>query len=271
MSDEPSLPAERFLITKEYRRFAEFCDACRREKYIGLCHGPPGVGKTLSARHYASWDILEKVLPTYVLFGGEPMFAAQDCRTIFYTPTVTNTPRQLTRDLGQLQERLRFLVEDCHAATEQRERNYQAPERAELIIIDEADRLRLTGLEQLRDLYDRGSFGLVLIGMPGLEKRLSRYKQLYSRVGFVHEFRPLSKDEMYFTLSTKWRQLGLALDLTNFMDVEAVGTIIRITGGNFRLMHRLFSQIQRILEINQLQTVSKEVVEAAREGLILGS
>jgi hypothetical protein len=36
------------------------------------------------------------------------------------------------------------------------------------------------------------------------------------------------------------------------------------------LLHRLCTEIQRILQINELQTVTKEVVETARETLVIG-
>ena len=120
-----------------------------------------------------------------------------------------------------------------------------------------------------RQLRARG-VGLVLIGLPGIEKRLARYPQLFSRVGFVHHYRPLSEEELRFILAHKWAELGLTFSPDEFTDVEAVAAIARITGGNFRLVQRLFAQIARVLEINELQLITKEVVEAARESLVIG-
>jgi len=108
-----------------------------------------------------------------------------------------------------------------------------------LLIVDEADRLKMAGLEQLRDLYDRGNFGMVLIGMLGLEKRSARYPQLYSRVGFVHQFHVLSQDETRRLLQERWNHLGMHLQMDDFTDQEALATIVRITAGNFRIIHRL--------------------------------
>ncbi len=48
-------------------------------------------------------------------------------------------------------------------------------------------------------------------------------------------------------------------------DAEALAAIIRVTGGTFRLLHRLMTQIARLVEINALHTVTSAVVEAARE------
>ncbi len=106
--------------------------------------------------------------------------------------------------------------------------------------------------------------------MPGIEKRLARYPQLYSRVGFVHQFRPLGTAEMHFIVEKQWQQLGVQLRPEDFTDAEAIASVMRITGGNFRLIHRLSAQIERILQANELHLVTKEVVEAARESLVIG-
>lgn len=38
----------------------------------------------------------------------------------------------------------------------------------------------VNALEQLRDLFDRNDVELILIGMPGFERQLARYPQLYT-------------------------------------------------------------------------------------------
>lgn len=276
---DPVGPAPDFLVTKEHRRFAEFVEACRRERYIGLCHGAPGVGKTISARHCAHWDTLSPHLSLTVqvhaaLHGTqhEVPTEANTSRTVFWTPTVGITPRQLSKQLAKLCDGFNLLVERAlEPETEVPELFRPDLWNIELLIVDEADRLKTPALEQLRDFFDRHDIGLVLIGMPGIERKLARYPQLYSRIGFAHRYNTLSPDELQFVLAHHWERLGLTLSADDFTDAEAIATVARITGGNFRLVHRLFSQIRRIVEINQLETVTSEVVEAARETLVIGT
>src|SRR5947209_7045409 len=117
------------------------------------------------------------------------------------------------------------------------------------MLVDEVDRLTMSGLEQLRALCDGGGIGLVLLGMPGLERRLARYAQLSSRVGFVHEFRPLGVAEVR-TLLSGGRPPGVPPPEDLLADAEGVATILRITGGNFRLLDRPLTQVGRILALN---------------------
>src|SRR5688572_20574971 len=202
---EDGLPSrDEFLVTKEYRRFAEFCDACRRDRYIGVCYGAPGVGKTLSARHYARWDLVEPLLTGFREVLDLPIPAeVAACFAAVYTPTVTTTPHRMAHGLAGL------------------------------------------------------SLGFT-------------YPQLYSRIGFVHHYRALSEDELRFILAHTWQEIGLTFAADDYTDGEALAAIARITGGNFRLVQRLFAQIARVLEINRLRTVTKEVIEAARESLVIG-
>jgi DNA transposition AAA+ family ATPase len=148
-------------------------------------------------------------------------------------------------------------------------RKRAVPDPTTLILVDEADRLHMNSLEQMRSIFDEGNAGMVLIGMPGIEKRIARFPQFYSRIGFVHEFRPLDATEMRELLERRWTPVGVTLPDQPFAP-EVIARLIRMTGGNFRLLTRLLTQIERVLEVNNLQTLSTEVVEAARDSLVIG-
>jgi hypothetical protein len=291
--------------TLEHRRFSEFCDACRRYGYIGLCYGAPGVGKTLSARSYSRWEQVKES----DRFGAGPTESPL-LDTVLYTPSVVNAPHRIEADIKRSRETLRNLArrplrqqkEERLESIRKRDEDYDArywktavgrpglPELqptyedvareyttkelhlcdpTTLILVDEADRLRMASLEQIRAIFDAGEIGVILIGMPGLEKRLARYPQFYSRIGFVHEFRPLAAREIRQLFDQHWTPPGVHLP-EHPLDEETAAAIIRITGGNFRLLNRLLTQAERILEINSLTQLTKAVVEAARDSLIIG-
>jgi len=291
MIDQDRGNPHHFVATKSYRRFGEMCDACRRARVVGLSYGPPGTGKTESAKQYAQWSLFKPFLPeSLITFTGRsamdslypyrpfPFASAplddsiRECRTVFYTPPVSASVARLEKEILALFAAFSYLVEAAtqgHQGKEEFLLTRRFSHLIELLIVDEANRLKDAGLELVRDFADRGEFGLVLLGMPGLEKRLMRAPQLYSRVGFAHEMEPLSDDETRDFLEKRWNH-RVKPSSDDFTEKEAIATILRITRGNIRLIERLMMQVEHVLVANQTRIVTKDVVETAQQNLIIG-
>jgi DNA transposition AAA+ family ATPase len=263
-----------FITTKEYKRFAEFCNACKVESYIGLCYGPAGVGKSMAAYHFAKWEIVERELKSKsqnFMDYKHPSVVIDDFDTVLYLPEVTNSPNAVRHQVINLICDFEFLVSQSIHRDKPDDWLELVRERVKLLIIDEADRLQSKSLEQIRDFYDRHKIAVIFIGMPGIEKRLVRFPQLYSRIGFAHAYKPLCEEETAFIIKNHLHVFGISMNTDDFTDQEAIAAITRITQGNFRLINRLLKQATRIMKVNQLSSIRKEVIDAARECLVIGN
>ncbi|MDN5697143.1 MAG: AAA family ATPase [Rubrobacter sp.] len=261
-----------FVYTRGHRRFESFCEDVMRYRCIGACVGPAGVGKTASARRYTKWDVLE---PRYPRFSHteKPPSEVASVRSAFYTPPSISQPRRMAAEIDQRRNLVSWF-----AAVAQREQSgaptddglLQEEDGIDLVIVDESDWLKMPDFELLRSMHDREGFGLILIGLVGLEKKLARYDQLYSRVGFVHRYAPLDVSETREMVFEHAHKFGVALSYEAFSDEGGITALVRESRGNFRLLEKLLQQCERVLCINELPVVSARVVDAARKSLTFG-
>ena len=107
--------------------------------------------------------------------------------------------------------------------------------------------------------------------MPGIEKRLARYPQLYSRIGFVHHYRPLPAEELRRILLERFPDLAGTAPIQGLSSPDVLAAILQITSGNLRLVVRLLTQMARVLELNALEIVTVDVVDTARDVLVIGT
>jgi uncharacterized protein (TIGR03435 family) len=83
------------------------------------------------------------------------------------------------------------------------------------------------------------------------------------------KFKPSEATALADIRQSRWAPAGVKLPDQQLLP-EVIASLIRMTGGNFRLLARLLTQIERVLRVNDLHLVSNAVVEAARESLVIG-
>ena len=129
-----------------------------------------------------------------------------------------------------------------------------------LLIIDEAELLTLNSLEILRRIHDKAGIGIVLAGMPRLRANLrgarGQYKQIYSRIGMVHDLKmrlPVEDIAMFCESA-----LGTA---------EFNETLNKVSQGNARRLNKLLRGINRMAVLNKAP-VNKDMIDQFADRLI---
>ena len=256
-----------FIVTHEHVLFEDVCEDVRRYRYVALCVGGAGVGKTHSGRRYSSWDLVEPLSSRYTHILDPPPEIASRRAAYFSAPPAStqkmiraSTQKMIRSQVESSRNLLSWLVDvslsddDTDASQVLRD----VEDRTELLIVDEAQFLKNDALEQLRYEYDRNNFGLILMGMPGLNKILARYKQFHSRIGQVYKFKPLGPDSVIHVLSRP-ELLGTSLGAQAFPE-EVLPAIMNATQGNFRKLKMLVQRVERILEINHMEVATSHLV-----------
>jgi DNA transposition AAA+ family ATPase len=258
---------EPFLETTEYQKFQEFCDACKEDRYIGLCLGYSGVGKTLAAFHYANWKYFNHLQnPHFGIVEGWDAEILRAADTVVYTPLGSTTANAVLVQILSLVSKTESIVFKEVGCADSDEGQIR------LVIIDEANRLKYQSLEHIRDLFDQLRIGVVFMGLHGLEKVISCLPQFRNRVGFRHEFKPLPVADMTALIeSDSFKDLRLGLGTKHFESTETIAKLARATSGNMRTLNRLCLQIKRVMRVNELDTITDDVVETSRQSLIIGT
>lgn len=121
------------------------------------------------------------------------------------------------------------------------------------IFIDEADRLHVKRLEDLRDIYEATGCPVVLIGEEELIHLVSTRTRLYSRVVEEVKFEPVATEEII--------AFGLkAADLS--ISQGAANLIKKRSSGDFRVVRNMIQDLEQMAKAKETSNVDEKMVRA---------
>lgn len=123
------------------------------------------------------------------------------------------------------------------------------------IIVDEADRLHLSRIEDLRDINEASGAAIVLIGETGLMGMLNAKQRIYSRVAEVVNFQPISPGDVVI-YGAQMADLSI--------HPEAADLLTRKSGGSFRMIHNYMVKISQMARANGLANIELSHVESLK-------
>jgi len=138
--------------------------------------------------------------------------------------------------------------------------------QVEMLMIDEADRLKPETFAEVRDIYDKLGIAVVLIGTDRLDAVIKRDEQVYNRFRACHRFGKLSGDDFKKTVKI-WEDSILKLPVaSNLTTKEMLRIIISATEGYIGRLDEILREAAIRALSSGLKKIEKSVLqEVAKE------
>lgn len=122
------------------------------------------------------------------------------------------------------------------------------------LFIDEADRLKIDRIEDLRDIHEMTGAPVVLIGEEGIFGLLSERRRIWSRVAYEVEFGPISPSEVAL-----YAMQAAGLDI----HLSLASEIAQRTEGDFRLVRNMMILLEKSAKASGSFTVDRPMLDTA--------
>ena len=136
----------------------------------------------------------------------------------------------------------------------------------EILIIDEADRLKPETFADVRDFYDKLAIPVVLVGTDRLDAVIKRDEQVYNRFRACHRFGKLSGMEFLKTVKI-WEETVLKLPVASNLTQKKMQTILlQATEGYIGRLDEVLREAAIRSLTQGLKKITKDTLqEVARE------
>jgi hypothetical protein len=194
------------------------------ETGFALIRGQAGRGKTETTRHY------------HAEFGGVFFRVMQDMTQAAFLSGLCERVRGI-RPVGAARSKMAIIEAlDSEPTT---------------LFIDEADRLHINRIEDLRDIHDETGAPIVLIGESGLDNLLGERRRIWSRVKQVVDFGPVGEEDV-----------AILADAAAGLEVgpEACARIVSASDGDFRLVWSLLGHLEQAARAKSVEHVDAAMV-----------
>lgn len=136
----------------------------------------------------------------------------------------------------------------------------------EMLIIDEADRLKPKTFAEIRDIFDKLDIAVVLVGTDRLDAVIKRDEQVYNRFRACHRFGKFAGDEFSQTLDI-WERQVLKLPVASNLSSKRMLKILgQATGGYIGLLDMILRETAIRALKKGLQKIDLDTLKEVAEG-----